>query len=156
MNAVKILVVTAVTLFLVFKLTDKPDPIRFDDYTYEYSEKREINKVVNIFFTPGGKRVTQSFRFLQIVDMSDPDIPEQAVSIVIKQMVVTMSLKLLEGTDNRYFGMFQGKQAVYAIAKGRKVLIYTRVVSPDVKPAQLRANAHDMLDRMEAVILARQ
>lgn len=156
MNAVKLLVAAAVIAFIVIKVTAKPDPITFNGVVYEYAESREINKVVNYFFTPGGNDIRQSVRFLQIVDMTDSGIPLEAVAVVKNQMTATMQLKLLEGSDDRYFGMFQGRQPIYAIAKGRKILIYTTVSSAGATRASYQAGAHDLLDKLETVLLGRQ
>jgi len=89
------------------------EPIIFMDEQYSHVDMTEVNKVENHFFTPGGVGASEAGRFIQISKYDHPDLTADQVSRVQSQVIRSFGLRAVEGSENRFFGVFQGSVPVY-------------------------------------------
>jgi hypothetical protein len=113
-----------VGLFAYKKLSSKSyAPIVFMGETYMHVEDTEVNKVENHMYTPGGVDIAETGEFTQISNYDHPDLPAQQVRRVQQQVTRSFSLQAVEGSQNRFFGIFEGTVPVYGYMKADAFLL---------------------------------
>ena len=146
------LVVIALGLMACKKLSSKSyEPIAFMGATYEHVEDNEVNKVENHFFTPGGVAVAGADEFIQISKYDHPDLTPQQVRIVQKQVINSFGLRAVEGSDERFFGVFKSTVPVYGHMRADAFVIK---VGPQHRAADveaLRTTAGVRIDELSRV-----
>jgi hypothetical protein len=146
------LVVIALGLMACKKLSSKSyEPIAFMGATYEHVEDNEVNKVENHFFTPGGVAVAGADEFIQISKYDYPDLTPQQVRLVQKQVINSFGLQAVEGSDDRFFGVFEGTVPVYGHMRADAFVIK---VGPQHRAANveaLRTTAGVRIDELSRV-----
>jgi len=137
---------------LFFKNQSKSyDPIYYKYDTYKHVESTLNNNVSNHFFTPDGAELEDSIKIIQITDASHPELSKGQIDIVRSQIKRTMNLKFFKGSEHRYFGMFRKKHPIYAIERDNVFILYYITSGFNSDKLQLRANAGEVLDSMEAI-----
>ncbi len=119
-NKVYLVVIALVVVGLLAynKLSSKSyEPIVFMGEMYFHVEDNEVNKVENHMFTPGGVPVEETDEFIQISKYDHPDLTAQQVGIVQKQVIASFRLRALDGSQDRFFGLFDRSVPVYGFMK---------------------------------------
>ena len=142
-----------ICILLFYGCSNKPEPVYFNGETYLYVETTEVNKVKNIFFTPDGIDLNKSSQFIQIVDLTDPDLTEQHINIIRQQLASTMALNPIKANSKYYFGMFKNRHPIYAVYNDRRFLIYSISRGFNGNATELRNNANEIFSEMEQVLI---
>ena len=142
----------ALGLFAYKKLSSKSyEPIVFMGETYLHVEDNEVNKVENHMFTPGGVDVAETGRFIQISKYDHPDLTAEQVHRVQQQVIRSFGLRPLEGSEDRFFGVFDGTVPVYGYMKPDAFVLKIGPKHPAADREALRAGAGSRIDELSRV-----
>lgn len=134
------------------KLSNKSyAPIVFMGDTYLHVEDNEVNKVENHMFTPGGVPVDETDEFIQISKYDHPDLTPQQVGIVQKQVISSFRLRALEGSQDRFFGLFDRSVPVYGYMKADAFVLKVGPKDLAADLEALRAGAGVRIDALSSV-----
>ena len=127
------------------------EPIVFMGVTYEHVEDNAVNKVQNHFFTPGRAALDEAEEFIQISKYGHPDLTPQQVRLVQNQVIKSFGLRALDGSEDRFFGLFRGRTPVYGYMRPDAFVLK---VGPEYREADgeaLRATAGAAIDELARV-----
>jgi len=127
------------------------EPIVFMGETYFHVEDNEVNKVENHMFTPGGVPVDETDEFIQISKYDHPDLTPQQVGIVQKQVISSFRLRALEGSQDRFFGLFDRSVPVYGYMKADAFVLKVGPKDLAADLEALRAGAGVRIDALSSV-----
>jgi len=127
------------------------EPIVFMGETYFHVEDNEVNKVENHMFTPGGVPVDETDEFIQISKYDHPDLTPQQVGIVQKQVISSFRLRALEGSQDRFFGLFDRSVPVYGYMKADAFVLKVGPKDLAADLEALRAGAGVRVDALSSV-----
>lgn len=131
------------------------DPIHFSGETYEHADTNcsKSNKVVNIYYTPNGKGMKSSSKFINIFSAKHPDISESTFQKFKQHSLDTWNIKSIPGSENRFFGMLKDRFPVYALEKDKVFIIHmVKKINTNVKQ-DFRSEANQMIDAMDNISL---
>jgi len=150
-NKVYLVVVALVVVGLLAynKLSSRSyEPIVFMGETYFHVEDNEVNKVENHMFTPGGVPVDETDEFIQISKYDHPDLAPQQVDIVQRQVISSFRLRALEGSRDRFFGLFEDTVPVYGYMKADAFVLKVGPKDAAADHDALRAGAGGRIDAL--------
>jgi hypothetical protein len=153
-NKVYLVVIALVVVGLLAynKLSSRSyEPIVFMGETYFHVEDNEVNKVENHMFTPGGVPVDETDEFIQISKYDHPDLTPQQVGIVQKQVISSFRLRALEGSQDRFFGLFDRSVPVYGYMKADAFVLKVGPKDLAADLEALRARAGVRIDALSSV-----
>lgn len=153
-NKVYLVVVALVVVGLLAynKLSSKSyEPIVFMGETYFHADDNEVNKVENHMFTPGGVPMEETDEFIQISKYDHPDLTAPQVGIVQKQVISTFRLRALEGSQDRFFGLFNRSVPVYGYMKADAFVLKVGPKDLEADHDALRARAGVQLNELASV-----
>jgi len=127
------------------------EPIVFMGQTYLHAEDNEVNEVQNHFFTPDGAAIDEVDEFIQISKYDHPDLTPRHVGMVQQQVIRGFRLHALEGSEDRFFGLFQSTLPVYGFMKPDAFLLKVGPEQRDADAAALRAAAGPPLDELSGI-----
>ncbi|MFW2389943.1 MAG: hypothetical protein ACN4G0_16510 [Polyangiales bacterium] len=147
-----IVALVVVGLFAYKKLTSKSyAPIDFMGETYLHVEDNEVNKVANHMYTPGGVDIAETGEFIQISKYGHPDLTAQQVRRVQQQVTRSFSLQAVDGSRDRFFGIFEGTVPVYGYMKADAFLLKVGPKDPTANRESLRADSGARIDALSRV-----
>ena len=147
-----VIALVVVGLLAYKKLSSKSyERIVFMGETYQHAEDNEVNKVENHMFTRGGLPVDDSDEFIQISKYDHPDLTPQQVGIVQKQVISSFRLRALEGSRERFFGVFEGTVPVYGYMKADAFVLKVGPKDPAADGDALRASAGARIDGLSSI-----
>lgn len=127
------------------------DPLTFNRTTYEHIDTSRDNNVANHFFTPFGTAIDDADSFIQITDMSNPNLTASHRDNIRRQISTTMSLKPLVKGSHRYFGMFRGSHPIYGIDHDSSFVILFVGKGASKDEAFLRSHADSVLKQLDVL-----
>jgi hypothetical protein len=125
-------------------------PIVFMGERYQHVEDNEVNKVENHMFTRGGVPVDESDEFIQISKYDHPDLTAQQVGIVQKQVISSFRLQALDGSQDRFFGLFDRSVPVYGYMKADAFVLKVGPKDLAADLEALRAGAGVRIDALSS------
>jgi len=147
-----VVALVVVGLLAYKKLSSKSyEPIVFMGETFIHVEDNEVNKVENHMFTPGGVPVDETDEFIQVSKYDHPDLTPQQVGIVQKQVISSFRLRALEGSRDRFFGVFEGTVPVYGYMKADAFVLKVGPKDPAADADALRAGAGVQINELASV-----
>lgn len=125
MNITKLAIIgiTVVAAWFIFS-NEKYEPISHSGEVFEHIETINENNARTIFYTPNGVALEESPKFIELLQVTDPDITEARLKGFRQHILRTMSLKAIDGYKNRYFGMFRNEGFMYGLEKNNVFIIY--------------------------------
>jgi hypothetical protein len=145
-------VVVALGVLAYKKLSTKSyEPIVFLGETYVHVDGNEVNKVENHMFTSGGVALDETDGFIQISKYDDPDLTPQQVRLVQKQVIKSFGLQAVDGSPNRFFGVFRGTVPVYGFMKDDAFVLKVGPQQAAVDSEALRAASGASIDALSRV-----
>ncbi|NNE17552.1 MAG: hypothetical protein HKN10_03640 [Myxococcales bacterium] len=127
------------------------EPIVFMGQTYLHAEDNEVNKVENHMYTPGGVPMAETEEFIQISKYDHPDLTAQQVSVVQRQVINSFRLQALEGSQDRFFGLFDRSVPVYGYMKADAFVFKVGPNDPAADHQALRAGAGARIDALSSI-----
>lgn len=147
-----VVALVVVGLFAYNKLSSRSyAPIVFMGETYLHVEDNEVNKVENHMFTPAGVPMPETDAFIQISKYDHPDLTAQQVAIVQQQVISSFRLRALEGSQDRFFGLFDRSVPVYGYMKADAFVLKVGPTDPAPDLEALRAGAGMRVDALASV-----
>ncbi len=147
-----VVALVVVGLLAYKKLSSKSyAPIVFMGETYLHADDNEVNKVENHMFTPGGVPMAETEEFIQISKYDHPDLTAQQVGIVQKQVISSFRLKALDGSQDRFFGLFDRSVPVYGYMKADAFVFKVGPKDLAADLEALRAGAGVQVDALAGV-----
>ena len=131
--------------------TSRYEPIVFMGETYLHADDNEVNKVENHMYTPGGVPMPETDAFIQISKYDHPDLTAQQVAIVQRQVITSFRLEALEGSENRFFGLFDRSVPVYGYMKSDAFVLKVGPNDPAADSEALRAGAGVRVDALSSI-----
>lgn len=127
------------------------EPIVFMGTTYEHVEDNEVNKVQNHFFTPGRTALDEAEEFIQVSKYSHPDLTPRQVRLVQTQVIESFGLRALDGSEDRFFGLFRGRTPVYGYMRPDAFLLKVGPEHREADGEALGAAAGAAVDELSRV-----
>ncbi|MCP4446867.1 MAG: hypothetical protein GY811_16185, partial [Myxococcales bacterium] len=151
----RIIIVAAVLVAGVigYKLFSKKSypPIIFADETYKHVQDTEINKIENHFYTPNGVDIEKADEFIQISKYGHPDLTENQIDTVQKQVIRSFGLKAVSGHDDRFYGIFQGALPVYGYMGPEAFVLHFGPEGEQGSADDLLEGASGIIDELEFI-----
>jgi hypothetical protein len=110
-----------------------------------------VNKVENHFYTPGGVDLDEAGRFIQISKYDHADLTADQVSRVQAQVITSFGLQVVQGYDDRFFGLYRGTVPVYGTMGADAFVLHVGPKDTSADKAQLLAAAGARIDELSRI-----
>lgn len=155
MNITKLAIIGIVIASIWFMFSsEKYESIYFSGEVFEHVETINEDRARNVLYTLNGVSFNGSPKFIQLLQVTDPDIPEAHLEGFRKHVLKMMSLKAINGSKNRYFGIHNNTDIAYALEKNNMFIIHFIAGGISDPKNRQRSEVNRVIDALDEISIS--